>query len=83
MSQAEAFKASLVGRVPSPEEVEAMEKAADSLRDGLLVRVMARSGLRVHELTGIELRDLDLSQTPTKVVVRTEAQGQGEGGGDG
>ena len=45
-----------------PEEVEKLEKAADYLRDKLLVRLLWRLGCRISEVLGIRVDDIDFKQ---------------------
>lgn len=44
--------------VLSREEIDAMEEAADSERDRLVVRLLADTGIRVGELCGLHITDL-------------------------
>jgi integrase/recombinase XerD len=49
-----------------PEEVEKLEKAAEYLRDKLLVRLLWRLGCRISEVLGIRVDDIDFKhQTVT------------------
>lgn len=43
-------------------EVEALEEAADYLRDKLLIRMLFRSGCRISEVLGIAVSDIDFNQ---------------------
>lgn len=45
-----------------PEEVEAMENQAECLRDKLLIRLLFRTGCRISEALGLEVKDIDLEQ---------------------
>ena len=45
-----------------PEEVEKLEKAAEYLRDKLLVRLLWRLGCRISEVLGIRVDDIDFKQ---------------------
>jgi integrase/recombinase XerD len=45
-----------------PEEVEKLEKAAEYLRDKLLVRLLWRLGCRISEVLGIGVDDIDFKQ---------------------
>ena len=42
-----------------PEEVAKMEKAADNLRDRLLIRLLSHLGCRISEALGIAVEDID------------------------
>ncbi|AGN01144.1 site-specific recombinase xerd [Salinarchaeum sp. Harcht-Bsk1] len=42
-----------------PDEVDQMVEETDKLRDGLIIRLLFQTGLRVSELTDIRLSDLD------------------------
>jgi len=42
-----------------PEEVELLEKAATSLRDRLLIRILFRLGCRISEALALEVKDID------------------------
>mgnify|MGYP000681001888 CR=1 FL=1 len=43
-------------------EIELLEKAATSLRDRLLVRLLARLGCRVSEATALTVQDINLKK---------------------
>lgn len=45
-----------------PEEVEEMENQAECLRDRLLLRLLFRTGCRISEALGLEMKDIDLDQ---------------------
>jgi integrase/recombinase XerD len=45
-----------------PEEVESLEKAAEYLRDRLLIRLLFHLGCRVSEALGIRVEDIDFRQ---------------------
>ena len=51
-----------------PSEVVALEEAAASLRDRLLIRLLFRTGCRVSELVGLGVDDLDLQAGTVRVV---------------
>jgi len=44
-----------------PPEIAQMEKAADNLRDRLLIRLLSRLGCRISECLGIGVEDIDLN----------------------
>jgi len=46
-----------------PEEVEQMERAAEYLRDKLLVRLLFRLGCRISEALGLSVDDIDFDQS--------------------
>ena len=45
-----------------PDEVEKLEKAARSVRDVLLIRLLFRLGCRISELLAVEVKDIDFNQ---------------------
>lgn len=45
-----------------PEEVDLMEKAANNLRDRLLIRLLFRLGCRISEVMAIKVEDVDLER---------------------
>ena len=45
-----------------PDEVEKLEKAARSVRDALLIRLLFRLGCRISELLAVEVKDIDFPQ---------------------
>lgn len=46
----------------NPDEAIRLEKAADTLRDRLLIRLLSRLGCRISEALGITVEDVDLEQ---------------------
>ena len=44
------------------EETERLEKAATYLRDKVLVRLLAKTGCRINEALGLEVKDVDFTQ---------------------
>ena len=51
-----------------PEEVAVMEKAATSLRDRLLIRLLFRLGCRVSEALALKVEDIDFAQGNVTIV---------------
>jgi integrase/recombinase XerD len=45
-----------------PSEVESLEKRANNLRDGLLIRLLFRLGCRVSEALALQVQDIDFAQ---------------------
>ena len=45
-----------------PEEVELLEKAANCVRDRLLIRVLFRLGCRISEALALTVQDIDLQR---------------------
>ncbi len=54
-------------RYLTPEEVQAMVDAAESLRDKLIVSLLFSTGMRVSELVGIEVSDVNLEEGSIRV----------------
>jgi integrase/recombinase XerD len=50
------------------EEVEALEKAAQYLRDRLLIRMLCRTGCRVSEALGLSVDDVDFATGTVRIV---------------
>ncbi|MBI4284746.1 MAG: tyrosine-type recombinase/integrase, partial [Chloroflexi bacterium] len=42
-----------------PSEIVSLEKAADNLRDRLLIRLLFHLGCRISEALGLEVKDID------------------------
>jgi integrase/recombinase XerD len=51
-----------------PKEVIIMEKAADNLRDRLLVRILFHLGCRVSEALALEIKDIDFIQSTLTIM---------------
>lgn len=56
-------------QVPADDDVRALLKACRSARDKAIVRVLASTGLRLSECTGIRVEDVDLSPRAAMVAV--------------
>ncbi len=54
----------------SPEQVEKLISAAANLRDALLVRIPWRTGVRVSELIGIRIQDIDFENRAIVIKVQ-------------
>lgn len=52
-------RAEILKAVPSDEEVARMKAVAENQRDGLIVQVLSRTGLRVGELCNLDVGDID------------------------
>lgn len=53
-----------------PEQVERLIAAASNIRDALLVRIPWRTGIRVGELTGIRIQDIDFDNRAVVIKVQ-------------
>jgi integrase/recombinase XerD len=61
----------------SPAEVNALEAAADTERDRLIIRVLANTGVRLSELLGLKTQDI--VQEGAKWYLRVEGRSYGGG----
>lgn len=50
-----------------PEQVDAMAKEADKLRDELIIRLLFQTGMRVSELCEVRLKDVDTDERSIKI----------------
>lgn len=50
-----------------PEEVELLEKAAENVRDRLLIRILFRLGCRISEALALTVQDVDLEQSTVTI----------------
>ena len=48
------------------EEIDRLEDTADNERDKLIIRVLANTGIRLSELTGLKMKDLREVTSPTR-----------------
>lgn len=55
--------------VPATEEIEKMIEAADTMRNKMIIQLLARTGLRIGELVNLDIRDIDLQNL--RLVVRS------------
>ena len=64
--------------VPTSEEVQSMIGAAGSLRNRMIIQMLARTGLRVGELCNLDVSDIDLQNL--RIVIRSRGEWKPKGG---
>jgi len=62
----------------SPEQVERLISVAPNLRDALLVRLLWRSGIRVSELIGIKVSDIDFEGRAILIKIQKQRKRDGK-----
>lgn len=61
-----------------PEQVERLTAAASNPRDALLVRIPWRTGIRVSELIGIKVSDIDFESRAILIKIQKQRKGDGK-----